>query len=198
MRRLSLEPTRKIAERLLNAQNFDQLYRCYGERLVQSMTSVMRDHNRAEEIAARAFERAWEKRETFRGSSQPSTWVEAIARNEARRLYNRKRARQFDPIDGVEALQVIAPELVAEELEKREERERLKFALNQLPDRHRRALTAHFVEGFSIRQIANDEAVPVGTVLSRIHTAKELLRQAWDRYSPGMEPEHSPDLTLSR
>jgi hypothetical protein len=37
-------------------QDLDQLHRRYGERLVQSMTGLVRDRERAEDIAARAFE----------------------------------------------------------------------------------------------------------------------------------------------
>jgi hypothetical protein len=65
-------------------------------------------------------------------------------------------------------------------LEKQEDRFRLKHALDRLPAKYRRALVAQVVEGLSTREIAQRERVPPGTVLSRIFTAKQLLREAWE------------------
>jgi predicted RNA polymerase sigma factor len=73
-----------------------------------------------------------------------------------------------------------APELVTDQFEKRDDRLRLQKALEELPTMHRRILTSHFIDGLSIRDIARHERVPVGTVLSRIHKGKQLLRDAWE------------------
>ena len=62
---------------------------------------------------------------------------------------------------------------------KRDDRFRLQKALERLPIKHRRALIAHFIDGLSIREIARRERVPLGTVLSRIFSGKQLLRHAW-------------------
>jgi RNA polymerase sigma factor (sigma-70 family) len=164
-----------------DAEGFGRIHRDYGDRLIQSLTGFVRDRDKAEDIAARAFQRAWEKREGFRGESLPSTWLEAIARNEARRsLRGRERTVRFDSIDRVDARELAAPELVTDALEKRDDRLRLQNALAQLPVKHRRALIGHFVDGLSIRDLARRERVPLGTVLSRIFTGKRLLREAWE------------------
>lgn len=52
--------------------------------------------------------------------------------------------------------------------------------MQRIPAPYRRALRDHFVRGYSTRQIAQRERVPLGTVLSRIFTAKKLLRRAWE------------------
>ncbi len=164
----------------LDEEGFDKIYREYGDRLIQSLTGFVRDQDRAEDLAARAFERAWEKREAFRGEASLRTWIEAIARNQARQDWNRVRRVQFDSLDRTGAREQPAPEFVTDELEKREDLRHLQQALAQLPIKYRRALVAHFVEGLSIRDIARRERVPEGTVLSRIFTGKQLLRKAWD------------------
>ena len=175
------ETARKIDQKpsLLDAEGFNQIHREYRDRLIGSMTGFVRDRTRAEDIADRAFQKAWEKRDTFRGESLPTSWLESIARNEARRSLSRDPAGRFDSIDGVDARKLSAPELVTDELEKRDDRLQLEQALAQLPDKQRRALTAHFIEGLSVREIAQREHVPCGTVLSRIHSGKQLLRDAW-------------------
>jgi hypothetical protein len=67
----------------LDEKGFTQIHREYGDRLIRSVTGFVRDRDKAEDIAARAFQTAWEKRERFRGESKASSWIEAIARNEA-------------------------------------------------------------------------------------------------------------------
>src|SRR5713226_5070418 len=56
---------------------------------------------------------------------------------------------------------------------------RIRQALNRIPAKHRRLLVDHFVSGQSTQQIARREGIPLGTVLTRIFTAKRYLRQAW-------------------
>ena len=49
-------------------------------------------------------------------------------------------------------------------------------ALDQLPLPQREALTLYFLEDLSIEQIADLLGVPVGTVKSRLHYAKQTIR----------------------
>jgi len=121
--------------------------------------------------------------------------LESIGRNEARRSLSRDRAGQFDSIDQAEARELPVPGLVTDELEKRDDRLRLEEALAQLPDKQRRALIAHFIEGLSVREIAQREHVPIGTVLSRIHGGKQLFRDAWGAAD---REKGSADLTWGR
>ena len=48
--------------------------------------------------------------------------------------------------------------------------------LNQLTEAHRSVLLLHFLEGFSLEEIAAVTGVSVGTVKSRLHYAKRTLR----------------------
>jgi RNA polymerase sigma-70 factor (ECF subfamily) len=194
------ETARKINQNpsLLSEKGFNQIHREYRDRLISSVTGFVRDRAKAEDIADWAFQKAWEKRDAFRGESLPATWLESIARNEARHWLSHDRGRQFDSIDRVDARELPVPELVADELEKRDDRLRLERALAQLPGKHRRALTAHFIDGLSIREIAHREQVPLGTVLSRIHTGKQLLREAWETAVPTSPEKATADLSWGR
>jgi RNA polymerase sigma factor (sigma-70 family) len=164
----------------LDTEIFARLHRDYRDRVVESIAGFVRDREKAEDIAAGAFEVGWEKRGAFRGDASLHTWIQAIARNDAWQSHRRERSVQFESMDREDARELAAPDLVTDELEKQDERYRLHQALNQLPVKQRRALVAHFVDELSIRDIARQERVPDGTVLSRIHTGKQLLREAWE------------------
>ncbi len=54
-------------------------------------------------------------------------------------------------------------------------------ALNSLAPEQREALTLRFVEGMSYEDIAAVVGCPLGTIRSRIHYAKQALRQQIER-----------------
>ena len=53
--------------------------------------------------------------------------------------------------------------------------------LSNLPAPHRSVLLLHFVEDFSIDDIAAITATPPGTVKSRLHYAKRALRKLMEQ-----------------
>src|SRR5262249_21078140 len=55
--------------------------------------------------------------------------------------------------------------------------EQVHHALDQLPLPHREVLTLYFLQDLSIEEIAQVLDVPAGTVKSRLHYAKQAIRQ---------------------
>ncbi len=156
----------------LDARSFGALHRNYRDRLLSSVTAMIRDHDKAEEITAKAFHLGWTKRGQFRGEASPYTWLHAIARNEVRQTYAR---REPLPLDGLAEV-IPEPGDLLEGLEGRDAIDRLRRALAQIPAIYRRVLVARFLEGESTRSVAVRERIPLGTVLSRVSAGKRLLR----------------------
>jgi len=65
-------------------------------------------------------------------------------------------------------------------LERSEYRLRLARALAEMPAVYSQVLLDHFAYRHPVKRIARRDSIPVGTVLSRIFTAKRLLRAAWE------------------
>src|SRR5260370_36466531 len=146
---------------------FREVHENYRQRLLNSMTAMVRDLDTAEDITATAFATAFEKLGSFRGESSLYTWVYAIALNAARRQRSKKRTISLD------ALESAPPELVAyDRLDDAQDRSaqklKIRRALGAMPPAHRRVLVDHFIHGRPVKAIARRERIPVGTVLSRI------------------------------
>lgn len=62
--------------------------------------------------------------------------------------------------------------------------EDLARALQRLPESYRAAVLLRDVEGFSYQDIAGALQVPIGTVMSRLHRGRALLRRALDGAPP--------------
>ena len=160
----------------ITSQAFSELHDQYQGRLLNSMIAVARNREDAEDITATAFAAAFKHLDSFRGESSLPTWIHAIALNEAR---NRRRSPRV-PLESIEesdALQVAEPDATAEQ---QECCPRIWKTLRELPRIYRRTLIDRFVRGYSVKQIAKCQRVPLGTVLSRIFRAKQLLRAAWE------------------
>jgi len=87
------------------------------------------------------------------------------------------------PLESIEesnALMIAESDVTDRLFEQRECYPRIWKALRQVPRIYRRVLIDRFIRGLSVKQIAKRERVPLGTVLSRIFTAKRLLRAAWE------------------
>jgi len=67
---------------------------------------------------------------------------------------------------------------------RREQAEEVRRRLEQLPPPQRAVLLLHFIEDFSLEEIAAATGVPVGTVKSRLHYAKRALRQLMEDNAP--------------
>ena len=163
---------------MITSEAFSELHDQYRGRLLNSMTAVARNREDAEDITATAFAAAFENRSRFRGEAAPQTWLHAIAMNEAR---NRRRSRRvsIEPIEESEALKIAEPDATDRPFEQRECRPQIWKALRRVPRVYRRTLIDRFVPGYSVKQIAKCERIPLGTVLSHIFKAKRLLGLAW-------------------
>ena len=163
----------------LDAEHFGALHNQYRNRLLNSMTGIVRDREAAEEITASAFAKAFEKRNSFRGESLPYTWLFAIGLNEARQYWGRNRAVSLESLTGAAPQALVECDSAADKLQTSDEGLKLQKALRQIPAIYRRALVDHFVHGYSTKQIARREGIPLGTVLSRLFTGRKLLRKVW-------------------
>jgi RNA polymerase sigma-70 factor (ECF subfamily) len=76
----------------------------------------------------------------------------------------------------------------------------VKAAIEDLPENFRMAVLLADVEGFSYKEIAEILAIPIGTVMSRLHRGRKALQKALFGYAvahgladrPEPEPEEDP------
>ena len=57
----------------------------------------------------------------------------------------------------------------------------LRDALQRLPLKYRMPLLLHYLEGFSLEEIAQTARLPLNTLKSRMHRARQMLRAEWNK-----------------
>jgi RNA polymerase sigma-70 factor (ECF subfamily) len=134
---------------------------------------VRNDHD-AEDIVQESFLKAYKAQESFRGG-EAKTWMLSIVRNTAMDFLRRYKTSIVVPLgeDGPEPRDD-APDPERGLLEA-SRREQVRQAISHLAEEFREVIVLREIEGLSYKEIALVLDIPMGTVMSRLSRARNLL-----------------------
>ena len=157
-----------------NEQAMGQLYDLYSSLVYSVALRVVGDTGAAEDILQEIFMQLWRSPAAFDSSrgSLPA-WLSVITRNRAIDSLRRRRPET----DWSDVILSIEPDLIGD-AERRRAMEKVRDALNGMPEAQRLALEMAFFEGLTHKEIAEKIGDPLGTVKTRIRTGLLVLRQA--------------------
>jgi len=151
---------------------FEELYYLYHRRLARFLTRLTHRYDIAEEVVNDTFWVVWKKARTFRGDSQPSTWILGIAYRKARNAF-RTSARLAEKNLQVEEL----PLTDEQPADVEELRATGWVARSELPVEQRLAVELCYELGHSCEEIAKIMDCPVNTVKTRLFHARGKLQR---------------------
>ena len=162
-----------------NRQAYEQLVRKYQDRLMLTVGRVVRDRSDAEDVCQEAFLRAFVHLPTFTGRSAFFTWLCRIALNVAIGEHRRRTRAPFRELPAETARQepIDRGDLPGDRLMRRESVSRLRQALAALPPDQRAVLVLRAVNGLNYHEISRRLDLNIGTVRSRLHRARQELRE---------------------
>ena len=160
-------------------QGLETLYEMYADRVFRTCFRILGDQAAAEDQVNEVFLRVFEKIGRFDGRSRFSTWLYRLAVNHTlNRL--RKRIRWSTKLrDFVQPTEVPAREFPDRSLLRREEEDQVKDLLSLLSPDHRTILVLREIEELGYTEIAAVLGVAKGTVMSRLHRARQELKRRW-------------------
>lgn len=169
------EPLPVQQARAGSPEAWDVLFRRYQLPLYAYVFELVQQRQPSLDIVQETFISAVRHLDGLREDRKFGSWLFGIAHQKCIQNWRRRR-RDPDPgedvADGLPDLEDGPDELLI-----REEQEAEFMALiHQLPPPQRSAVLLHFMEDFSLEEIAVICAVPLGTVKSRLHHAKKALR----------------------
>jgi RNA polymerase sigma-70 factor (ECF subfamily) len=168
---------------------------------------LTRDRDCANDLVQRTVERACSSRHQLRPASSPARWLSSIMTtqfiDECRR-YSAGPFSRAQPLDCV-----AAPDPTPTPLWASLDMDDIVAAARGLPPRFRQPFELHALARMSHRAIALRLGLPMGTIATRIHRAKRLLRKsltgcALRRLQPppamalagGRSADHAPERSL--
>jgi RNA polymerase sigma-70 factor (ECF subfamily) len=140
----------------------------HRNRLVRTASNLLRDRHEAEDVSQEAFLKAFRELSKLRDDRAFSGYLYRIC---VRLCMDRLRLKRAELVefDSAQPHQggVVENRVVIEKL------------LNQLAPELRTTLVLREMEQLSYEEVAEIMRVPVGTVRSRLHTARERFRKLW-------------------
>ena len=158
---------------------FEQLVFRHQNHLYNAMVYVIGCRVEAEDVCQDAFVQAYVKLESYRGSCPFYSWLYRIAFNTAMTRLRKKRPELS--LDAKAEATGDEPtnesEDVGENLFREERSQQIHTALQTLNEDFRSVLVLRDMEGESYEDIAQILDMPIGTVRSRIHRARSMMRE---------------------
>lgn len=174
-------PSRLVAECLAgNEDAIELMVRQYEGGVFRLALSIVGNQPEANEITQETFLSALRSLASYREKSSFKAWLYAIALNHSRNYLRKRKVieRLRATLASVFRLDIEkqpSPEDVAIQSEKEAA---VWQSLNGLDERHRIVVILRYFHELSIAEISDILAVNEGTIHSRLHTAREKLRDA--------------------
>jgi RNA polymerase sigma-70 factor (ECF subfamily) len=137
-------------------------------RLVRTATNILRDRFEAEDVAQEAFLKAFRELNRLRDDKSFPGYVYRIC---VRLCMDRLRAKRAETVE----FEISQPA----ESKNIENRVLIEKLLTLLPADLRTTLVLREIEQLSYEEVAEVMHVPVGTVRSRLHVARDKFRKLW-------------------
>ena len=156
---------------------FIKIMNMYKEEVFRYMYLLSGNRETAEELTQETFVKVYFKAKTLK-SENLKGWIFAIARNIARKEYNKRKLKKIFPLSDFKNLkkasfdEISSDKILINEL------------LKEIPEKYKTPLLMKEIEGLTIENISKILRKPIGTIKSYIFRGKALLK---DRYKTMME-----------
>ena len=165
-----------------NAAAWDALFRRYQLPLYVYIFELVRDEQTSLDLVQETFINAARHLGSLRDDAKFGSWLFGIAHQKCLQRW-RQQAREEMPRDEFANAPLQFETAPVDLLIRDEQEAEFMRLLNQLPPPQRSALLLHFIEEFSLEEIAGITGVSLGTVKSRLHYAKKSLRKLLEEKS---------------
>ena len=165
---------------------YDTLVTRHRGRIYAMIRQMTKNEADAWDLAQESFIKAWKALPRFEAKAQFTTWLYRIAHNTVYDWLRRKRPESGGELndeifgeDRIDPASVTTPTMDRapdEEMAGGELRAKIEAALEQLSPQHREVVVLKDVQGLAYKEIAEVMDCSIGTVMSRLHYARQKLQ----------------------
>jgi RNA polymerase sigma-70 factor, ECF subfamily len=167
---------RELVERCRQGDDtaFQELVDRYKDLVFALIARATQDRSRADDLAQDVFLRVHRGLPYFRGEARLSTWIYRIVANVCAQP---PAPAATVSLDDAQTAAWAAPSATDRQFSDLELRDRLEKAIARLPANYRLLVAAHYLDGIRYEDLAEALQLPLGTVKTHLHRAKQQLRR---------------------
>jgi len=164
---------------------FEDVYKKYQPVIAGWIKSKITDSCDVEELTNDVFLKVYSSLDTFDESkSSLNTWIHNITKNTLIDYFRKKRPQILsididttEETEDLSSIQIESPDLnpLAALIDK-ETTDKIKTAINSLPDNYAHVANLFYISNFKQKEIADQLGIPVNTVKTKLRKTRELLR----------------------
>jgi RNA polymerase sigma-70 factor, ECF subfamily len=156
---------------------YEQWVKLYAPALYRYAYRMTGRPQIAEDLLQETFMEAWRCVAKQGGDERARGWLFQILRHRCAHFFRTNR-RQRPSVSLSEGSHGDPPDSAQSPLDRLGNQDALQTALAGLSEPMRQTFLMVFVEGRTCREAAEMQHIPIGTILSRLHTARQTLRGA--------------------
>jgi RNA polymerase sigma-70 factor (ECF subfamily) len=173
-------------------RSFEEQALPFMDQLYAAALRMTRNPSDAQDLVQETFVKAFAAWHQFQQGTNLKAWLYRILTNTFINSYRKKQREPYQtPIDDLEDWQLGGAESTTARSARSAEAEAIdhlpdsavKQALQSIPEDFRMAVYFADVEGFSYQEIADIMKTPIGTVMSRLHRGRRMLRDLLADYA---------------
>jgi RNA polymerase sigma-70 factor (ECF subfamily) len=181
----------RFIERLVarDERAFNELVELYGDRVYRLLYRMLGRNEEAEDMAQEVFVQVFKSIDRFRGDAKLGTWIYRVAVNLCKnrtKYLSRRHASAEDELEphaeraplgqakGVTSSELASPDQIVEGYQIEAI---VKRSIAELDVEFREVLVLRDVEDLAYEEIVEITSLPIGTVKSRLHRARAMLKE---------------------
>jgi len=163
-----------------NQEAFASLVKKYKTKVFNLAWSLTRDRETADDLAQEAFIKAYISLPKFQFKSEFGTWLYRITVNHVKDYLRKKSKMSKMLLAKMKEIPLVQEsEMMKKEKEQISEQRRklVRQGLQTIPEKYQIILSLRDIQGFSYEEITKILKISPGTVDSRLHRARKMLRK---------------------
>jgi RNA polymerase sigma-70 factor, ECF subfamily len=184
----TIERERRLIARILGGETdlFHELIRPYERMVYLAVFAMVKNEEEAEDGAQDVMISAFRHLRSFRGESKFSTWLVTIAMNEGRKRLRKTKTAALESLDEKKEQHEgdFTPEALTDwreipsvALEKKELREKVREAVQHLPEIYREVVVLRDLEELNQEETAAALEIPISLVKVRLHRGRMMMQK---------------------
>jgi len=171
---------------------FEELVRKYQSKVFSMAMSFIRNKEAADDAAQEVFLKVYLALPKFHGKSEFGTWLYRIAVNHVKDVLRKQGRAKEVPLDDVREPSTTDENVLEKNVTARQAEDRkavVQGFVQGLPEKYRTIVTLRDIQGLPYDEISRVLYLSPGTVDSRLHRARRMLRK---KLTPYLSQEGGP------